>query len=160
MQFQVIQYACYILLVSFCVCAWYTEIPKPILMVKCQTNRQAHEMILAKDFLCVIISIGLSESVRGSMSTDLQGQSFHTLKTLLIQCLCHNHPKGLIMKGLVHGFQSKVQTRFKVFFPKRDRAQFNSPHIDFHSKSLIIRMCGPLVSTFQELFNDMWNFKI
>ena len=65
------------------------------------------------------------------MSRDLQGQSFHTLRTLLVYYLCQYHPQGLIMKGLVHGFQSRVQTKFKVSFPKRDRALFSSPHINF-----------------------------
>ena len=81
---------------------------------------EAHEIILAQDFSCVVISIGPCKSIMGFIFVDLQGQSFHTLRTLLV-CLHHNHPHVLIMECLglsevdltplmVNGFQFRGQT--------------------------------------------------
>ena len=45
------------------------------------------------------------------------------------------------MKGLVHGLQSRVQTRFKVSFLKRDRAWF-IVHISTSTLNLLSLGCG------------------
>ena len=59
---------------------------------------------------------------------------------------------------MVYNLGSKLG--LKSFFPKRDRARFNCPHINFLSHSLIFRRCIPLIFTLQELSNDIWNSKI
>ena len=86
-------------------------------------------------------------------------------------CLSHNHPQGLIMEGfrpLRSGINflnsqwdpmesKQVQS---PFFPKRDRLGSLIHIFTSSPQPLIMRICGPLDSTFQELSNDMWNSKI